>query len=178
VGLVELFPNRGAVVSGPTPRDLREAYAVRAELEGYAAQLAATLIHDAQLERLRTAEDLFRRSLTALSRSGDRAVDECPAWSEANDLFHETVIEAAMNSRLATVIQALHRSVPRNLTWAAISGRESVLRENVEQHRAILEAIAAHDPAAARHVMTDHVLRAGTLVAAYFEEAQSRQAVP
>ena len=33
-GLVQLEPNRGAVVRGPSAREVREAYEVRAELEG------------------------------------------------------------------------------------------------------------------------------------------------
>jgi len=36
-GLVQLEPNRGAVVRGLTEREIREAYEVRAELEGLAA---------------------------------------------------------------------------------------------------------------------------------------------
>ena len=42
IGIAEVKPNRGAVVRAPTARDLREAYEVRAELEGLAAELAAT----------------------------------------------------------------------------------------------------------------------------------------
>src|SRR4051794_33502957 len=48
-GVVELIPNRGARVRGPSPRDIREAYLVRAELEGVAADLAATLASHEQI---------------------------------------------------------------------------------------------------------------------------------
>ena len=41
-GLVEMLPRRGALVRGPSAREVREAYEVRAELEGLAASLAAT----------------------------------------------------------------------------------------------------------------------------------------
>ena len=50
-GTVELVPNQGAVVRGPTVRDVREGYEVRAELEGMAAALAATWITDVHLTR-------------------------------------------------------------------------------------------------------------------------------
>src|SRR5262245_27672557 len=78
-GLIELRPNRGALVRHPTAREIREAYEVRAELEGLAAQLAAARIQDAQLDRLREAERLFRRSITsalASRRSGPGQPDE------------------------------------------------------------------------------------------------------
>ena len=70
-GLVALVPQRGAVVRGPTTREIREAYQVRAELEGLAAELAAARIDDDELRRLREAEELFRRSVVRLAEAGD-----------------------------------------------------------------------------------------------------------
>ena len=55
-GLVELHPNRGAFVRGLSPREIRDAYEVRATLEALAAELAATRISRDQLLRLRAAE--------------------------------------------------------------------------------------------------------------------------
>src|SRR3954454_17732051 len=43
-GLVELQPNRGALVRGLSLREIRDAYEVRAELEALAAELAAERI--------------------------------------------------------------------------------------------------------------------------------------
>jgi DNA-binding GntR family transcriptional regulator len=95
-GIVELVPQRGALVRGPTARETREAYLVRADLEGLAAALAAQWIRDDQLERLREAEELFRRSVEELAaRRRARAVDETEPsdepWFWANTLFHEVV---------------------------------------------------------------------------------------
>ena len=41
-GIVEVQPHRGALVRRPSAREVREAYEVRAELEGLAASLAAS----------------------------------------------------------------------------------------------------------------------------------------
>ncbi len=41
LGLVEITPRRGAFIRGPSTEEIREAYVVRAELEGLAAELAA-----------------------------------------------------------------------------------------------------------------------------------------
>ena len=166
-GMVEVVPNRGALVCGPTPRDIRESYGVRAELEGYAAELAAEWVRDDQLERLRDAEELFRH---AVELEGSRSAAERPQWAEANDLFHEAIIEAAGNARLAETIRTLHRSFPRNVTWSALSGNSHLLRENVDQHREILHALVAHDPGRARTAMTKHVRRSGELIALRFEQ--------
>lgn len=172
-GLVELLPNRGAVVRGPSAREIREAYEVRAELEGLAARLAAERISDRDLVRLREAQTLFRKSVTTLiARRARRAVpwkDES-VWVQANDLFHQAILDAAGNGRLNHTIADLHRSFPRDLTWTALSQSSRLLEENVDQHDAILEAIERRNPEEARRRMVDHVRSAGELVTLHFEQ--------
>jgi DNA-binding GntR family transcriptional regulator len=175
-GLVELLPNRGAVVRGPSAREIREAYEVRAELEGLAAELAAGRISDRDLLRLREAQALFRRSVeTLIARRARRPQpwkDES-VWVQANDLFHQAILDAAGNERLSDTIADLHRSFPRDLTWAALSQSSRLLGENVEQHEAILEAIERRDPVEARQRMIEHVRSAGELVTLHFEQGPS-----
>jgi DNA-binding GntR family transcriptional regulator len=175
-GIVELLPNRGAVVRGPSAREIREAYEVRAELEGLAAELATVRISDRDLLRLREAEELFRRSVTTLvARRRRRATEprweDESSWVRANDLFHQAIFDAAANGRLSATIAELHRSFPRDLTWSALAGNSRLLEENVEQHHAILEAIERRDPAEARRRMVAHVRSAGELVTLHFEHA-------
>jgi DNA-binding GntR family transcriptional regulator len=172
-GLVELLPNRGAVVRGPSAREIREAYEVRAELEGLAAELAAGRISDRDLLRLREAQALFRESVATLiarrARRPEPWRDES-VWVRANDLFHQAILDAAGNARLSDTIADLHRSFPRDLTWAALSQSSRLLEENVVQHEAILEAIEQRDPAEARRRMIEHVRSAGELVTLRFEQ--------
>jgi DNA-binding GntR family transcriptional regulator len=176
-GLVEVQPRRGALVRGPTAREIREAYEVRAELEGLAAELAATRIRDGELRRLRDAQALFRRSVASLLAWRDRRKpDEAPpadaheGWIDANDGFHLAIQEAAGNARLASTLADLHRSFPRDLTWLVLGENARLLEENVAQHEAILEAIERHDAETARRRMVEHVRSAGELVTRRFEE--------
>lgn len=173
-GVVEVLPNRGAVVRGPSAREIREAYEVRTELEGLAAELATTRIGDADLLRLREAEALFRTSVGQLvagarRRGRDAPWDEHDAWVRANDLFHQAILEAAGNRRLAEIMADLRRSFPRELTWSALSANSRRLEENVLQHGAILDAIERRDAKAARLHMVAHVRTAGELVLHHFE---------
>jgi DNA-binding GntR family transcriptional regulator len=178
-GIVELQPNRGAVVRGPSAREIREAYEVRAELEGLAAELATVRIGDADLRRLREAEALFRRAVETVLARRQRGArprwDDESAWVRGNDLFHQAILDAAANARLSATIADLHRSFPRDLTWAPLSGNSRLLEENVGQHAAVLEAIERGDAAAARQRMIDHVRSAGELVTLHFEKAATRQ---
>jgi DNA-binding GntR family transcriptional regulator len=173
-GVVEVLPNRGAVVRGPSAREIRESYEVRAELEGLAAALATARMGDADLLRLREAEERFRSSVGQLvaglrRRASDAPWDEHDDWVRANDLFHQAILESAGNLRLAELLGDLRRSFPRELTWSALSANSRRLEDNVLQHGAILDAIERGDAAAARDHMTAHIRTAGELVLHYFE---------
>ena len=179
LGVAELEPNRGAVVRGPTASEVREAYEVRAELEGFAAERAATLISDSQLERLREAQRLFDHSVAGLvarrrqSPHTHRRWDDGSEWVRANDLFHQQILEAAGNDRLLRTIADLHVAFPRALTWAVLSESSALLGENISQHHAVLAAIEARDGEAARRAMTAHLRSAGELVSRRLEQLRA-----
>jgi DNA-binding GntR family transcriptional regulator len=169
-GTVLLRPNQGAIVRGPTVRDIREAYEVRAELEALAAELAASWITGADLERMRTAEEAFGRAAERLGRRPPAELADAGGdWSQANDLFHEAVLAGAGNARLTEMVLDLHRTFPRGLTWKALMEDGRLLHENAGEHRAIREAIEARDGVEARGHMRRHVLHAGELIARWFE---------
>lgn len=179
-GIVLVEPNRGAVVRGPTAREAREAYEVRAELEGLAAELASRRISDDELRRLHEAQDLFRRSMATLlewkqrrraheTRPPEKAHDD---WHHGNDMFHLAVQVASGNDRLRGTLADLHTSFPRDLTWMVLGESSRLLEHNVAQHAAVLDAIEHHDPVEARRLMTEHVRYAGELVVRRFEERE------
>jgi len=176
-GLVEVQPNRGALVRRPSAREVREAYEVRSELEGLAAGLAASRIRDGELLRLREAQQLFRHSVASLLEWRERGPADGPPrteaheeWITANDSFHLAIQEAAGNGRLRRTLADLHQSFPRDLTWIVLGENARLLEDNVAQHEAILAAIERHDPVRSRAAMVEHVQRAGQLVTRRFEE--------
>ncbi len=171
-GVVELQPHKGAIVRGATAREIRDAYEVRAELEGLAAELAATRIGDAQLEELHEAQRLFGSAIAALvaGRVGEAGSDNANGdWTRANDVFHRVIQEAAGNERLTQIVQDVHRAFPRGLTWSALRRSSRLLEQNVEEHHAVLDAIERRDGPAARAAMVAHVRHAGDLIAHHFE---------
>jgi DNA-binding GntR family transcriptional regulator len=173
-GIVSVEANRGAIVRGSSPREIREAYAVRAELEGFAAEHAVEHLDDTQLDQLREAEQLFRHSIEDVIEDRRRGVDRDwsteSEWERANNIFHGVIQQAAGNRQLLTAIAQLHQRFPRDLTWSALSRSTHLLAENIEQHRRILEAIEARDPTRARVAMTEHVRAAGELIARRLEQ--------
>jgi DNA-binding GntR family transcriptional regulator len=171
-GLVQVFPHRGALVRGPSPRDIREAYLVRGELEGLAAELATVNRSPESIEELRRAEEGFRQTAaSALQLTIGDDVRGDYGWGHANDMFHRAVLVAADVPVLQRTIEDLHRVVPRNLTWSAIRSRR-LLEENVHQHEVVRAAIETGDAPAARAAMTEHIKRSGDLIAEWFERRQ------
>jgi DNA-binding GntR family transcriptional regulator len=175
-GFVELRPNRGALVRGLSPREIRHAYEVRAELEGLAAELAAQRIRHDQLDRLHEAQAQFREALARAIEARERLAppgsgdEDALLWVRANDQFHQVIQEAAGNDVLVATLANLHRSFPRDLTRIVLAESTTLLRENIREHEAILEAIERHEPPLARELMQRHVRRAGSLVTLRVEE--------
>jgi DNA-binding GntR family transcriptional regulator len=173
-GMVQHLPNQGAMVRAPSARDIREAYQVRAELEGLAASLAIEWITDEQIERMRQAQKRFSDTVDKLTvaavKSNVRAqIKNFPNWVESNDEFHGVIIDASGNRRLKQVIRDMHHGFTRNIMLSALTMDGRRMRENVAQHEAIIEAVGRHDAVEARKVMMHHIRRSGELVVWWLE---------
>jgi DNA-binding GntR family transcriptional regulator len=89
--IIELRPNRGAVIASPTPAEARDIFAARRALEREIVPLVVRNATPASLQAIRTAleaEDEARRS-------GDRA-----AWIRLGGEFHLLLAELAGNAVL------------------------------------------------------------------------------
>ncbi|MFC4503965.1 MULTISPECIES: GntR family transcriptional regulator [Streptomyces] len=166
-GLIEMQPHRGAVVRVPAPWEVRQAYEVRAELEGLAARRAASRITEGQLGELRRHNDVLR----AAAR-GPAAHDHAGAPSAttaANDCFHTVVCQAADNPWLSRMIDRINESFPRNVSSLALAGDERHRLLNIREHDAIVAALTDRDPDRAQEAMREHVLSSGEHLTAWYE---------
>ncbi len=162
VGLIEVLPRRGAVVRVPAPWEVREAYAVRAELEGLACVRAVGEITSEQLDEL-------RRTVGVL-RDGPATPDSEPGpTTEANDRFHALIHEVAGNARLARTIRDVNDAFPRNVSALVLRDNPRLRANNITQHERIVEALAANDAELAREEMRAHVIAAGEALARWYE---------
>jgi DNA-binding GntR family transcriptional regulator len=173
-GLVDVRPNRGALVRGLSAREIRDAYQVRAELEALAAELAATRIQHDQLDRLHDAQEQFRdclaRTVEARENGDDGGQRQSVVWGRANDQFHQVIQQAAGNDVLAATLAHLHRSFPRDLSKIVLAESTPLLRANVLEHEEIIAALEQRDSDGARGLMRRHVRHAGELVTLRFEQ--------
>jgi DNA-binding GntR family transcriptional regulator len=163
-GLIEVVPNRGAVVRVPAPWEVREAYEVRAELEGLACERAVSRISDELLDELRRTNKVLRRGRHAASGGGQPA-----STTVANDRFHTLIHEVAGNARLARVIKEINEAFPRNVSALVLQDNPRHRDDNFDEHERIVAALAAHDGATARREMQQHVISAGEQLARWYE---------
>ena len=155
-GLIEVLPRRGAVVRVPAPWEVREAFEVRAELEGLACVRAVGEVTSEQIDELRRTNDMLR--------DGHEG-----ATTAANDRFHTLIHEIAGNERLARTIRDINDAFPRNVSALVLQDNPRLRANNLAQHERIVEALAAHDAELARHEMRDHVIAAGEALARWYE---------
>ena len=173
-GFVDLQPHRGALVRGLSPREIRDAYEVRAELEALAAELAAARIRHDQLDRLHEAQAQFAEGLAATVEAREAGDDvgerQALVWGRANDQFHQVIQDASGNDVLVATLTHLHRSFPRDLSKIVLTESTPLLRTNVREHEEIVAALERRDGREARELMRRHVRRAGELVTLRFEQ--------
>ena len=163
--LVELIPNSGAMtVSPPTRSELSEVYELRAELEGYAAERAATRIAPGGLAALDEAQATLTRLVARgpLTREEESSFDR--AITAANEAFHGAIHEAAGNARLRAELLELQRFFPKDHVWRAVRSSAEAVTIAVDEHHAIRGALTQRDPLEARRAMSAHVEHAGAVL--------------
>lgn len=148
-GLVRVAPRSGITVIGISPDDVLDSFTILGVLTGQAAAWAAQRVTPDGIERLRAlATDVE-------SHSGEgRIVD-------ANWRFHREIHRAAHSQRLMAQIRQAVRVVPSNFLAAFPEHEHHAL----EDHQALVEALADRDAERARDIAERHVLDAGRSLA-------------
>lgn len=116
--------------------------------EGEAAALAARQITDAELARL----DALVQAMKTENLLPD-------VTEEADREFHLTIAQATRNAGIVRTIADLWhlRSTSPECALLHAKARDAKVRPVVEEHTAIVEALRARDPAAARTAMRSHL---------------------
>lgn len=146
--LVELT-SKGITVLGVTDKDLSDIYDIRMRLEGMAAALAAKNASDEQINEMKEALDLQEFYEGKKDPEHIRYMDS---------RFHDMLYAAADSIVLYDTLMPLHRKTQK-FRKASVENK-SRAEASLAEHRAILDAIAAHDEDAAEKAMKQHVTNA------------------
>jgi DNA-binding GntR family transcriptional regulator len=134
-GLVKVAPRSGITVIGISPEDLLDSFTILGVLTGQAAAWAARRVTPEGVQRLR-----------------DLATDIDANWD-----FHREIHQAAHSRRLMAQIRQAVRVVPSNFL-AMFPEHE---HNSLEDHQALVSALADGDAEKARSIAERHVLDAG-----------------
>jgi GntR family transcriptional repressor for pyruvate dehydrogenase complex len=148
---------------------------VRRVLEGEIAALAAE-----RATRLQIAQ--LRRALRAI----DTAVEDGRDGVAEDLAFHRVIGECAGNPQFRLLLGFLEQYLREGMriTRANEARRRDFMQAVQNEHRAMVEAIAARDAAAARYHATQHILRGeqrlveGGVIAGRRRQAAARVAAP
>jgi DNA-binding GntR family transcriptional regulator len=146
-GLVKLIPRRGCFVAKLNDSDMDEIYEMIALLEGACAGRAAEQASDADIARLR------RITQRMIQMASDKNYKR---YFEANLAAHELVLNMAGNRWQKNMIQYL-RSMCRLWPRVSFGVVPERLKESLEEHGQILDAIEKRDRTRAEGVMRKHV---------------------
>lgn len=183
-GIITQQLRRSAVVTTPSSRDILETYQIRAELEGLAVQLAAKWITDAELAELRQSHNQFVKAVTDLMAPGTgtpgtkkliaKRQEASRRWISTNAAFHNAIAACAHNKKLKALLLELRAGHTQGVMTASAFGMDLHRMEtNIRHHEAILAALEARNPEAAKKAMTDHILESGDYIVGLFNHEEA-----
>ncbi|MEQ3550808.1 GntR family transcriptional regulator [Pseudonocardia nematodicida] len=157
-GLVEFVRNRGARVRELSTADVLHVYSTRLLLEPQA--VADCVRHHAPGFDQRVSA--ARMALDLAQQATDRS--DSVGRSEQNRTFHQLLFSGTPNYVVVGILVDLQDVAALGATrflWEASPS----WRVESEQHRAILDAVAARDADAAEAALTDHITQARDRIA-------------
>jgi DNA-binding GntR family transcriptional regulator len=140
IGLVRFEKNRGVFVREVDLAQANENYEVRGALESLAARILAERISDEEIAELRA---IIERMERVVSRNKD--------YAALNLRLHQRIIEMAGNEKLSEFYGRIIKEL------MLFRRRSLAPHPTLDEHRDIVEKIAAHDAAGAGQAILEHV---------------------
>jgi DNA-binding GntR family transcriptional regulator len=143
--IVELRPNRGAIVAEPTMEETRAVFEARRAIESALLPLAARNASKGDIAQLRKQLQAEREALARYDQ---------PKWARLASAFHLKLAEVAGNSILHEYLAEL---MPRCSLIVALYERPGNAPCEHAEHARIVELISKGDAVAAAEVMGAHL---------------------
>jgi GntR family transcriptional regulator, rspAB operon transcriptional repressor len=151
-GLVDVHSRSGTFVTSLSRRDLEETFDIRCALECLAAEKAAERLTDEQIEHA--------ANLVAALNRPVRSDEQRKAHEQANRDFHDVLIEASGNHRLAEMYDGLRAHLTMGRLHRVDENWQSRLAVEQKEHEEILEAMKKRNPRGLVSALRQHILRA------------------
>jgi DNA-binding GntR family transcriptional regulator len=162
-GLVVIAPNKGAAVRSLNANEINELFAVREQLEGLAARLAAVALQKPSRAQRKALQQLMQR-MERQSRQSD-----AQAYNLLNREFHQMLLALSGNTQLQRIVAQL------NMPILVHQFRGFMLPDNQlashTDHVQIAQALLAGEAAQAQRLMQKHVRSGLKLVQHWAEQS-------
>ena len=146
-GLVRLEKNRGVFVRQVPIEEADEIYELRAVLDEFVGRRLAQTALPEHVRELSARVDRMERAA---------AKGDVEAYLDNNVAFHDRLVELTGNAKLLGLYRRLVNEL--HLFRHATLAQGGVLPVSTREHRAIVERIAARQPAAAGRALYEHVM--------------------
>jgi len=167
--LIELIPNRGAVVRRLNRAEIIGLFQIREALEGQAARLAAQHID----------ENDHRARLEALLKEGRDLQQQLDMrrFTAYNRRFHQAIVAVSGNQELAELIDRYQLAVFMT-HLKRVMGSDSIIKTSIAQHEAIAQAILASNEDVAYAAMKQHLWHSATAMLEHDSAPASKRLRP
>jgi DNA-binding GntR family transcriptional regulator len=145
-GLVQLAPNRGAMVATLTPEELEECLPMAAAVESLVGELACKHATDEEIAAIKARH----REMIAEYKAGN--LENALAM---NRRIHLDIVAAARNPLLAAIYDALFFRVGRSRLAPYLS--KSAIANSLADHENIIEALEARQSQRLAGLLKHHI---------------------
>lgn len=144
-GLIQIEPNRGAIVNPISVEDIEEIYFLRSTLEKLAVEES---LMELQKQDIVELESLILRMEQA---------EEVDYFIKLNIEFHRLLMRHCKKKRLLSFIETLWNGFPQQTPHVL----DNQKRKSSEEHRDILQAVKENDVKKASQLVSQHIKRTG-----------------
>ena len=152
-GLVDLLPNRGAIVAPLEAERVKQTFAVMGALEALAGELACRNASDADINEIRALH------FQMLAHHARRELGD---YFRLNQEIHLRIVDAGGNEPLAEMYRSLNAHVRRARYMANLSHER--WDKAVREHEEILDALTRRDGMTLQRILRDHLANKLVLV--------------
>ncbi len=161
-GLAERVPYRGVRVLQPSASEIADSYMMRLLLESAAVHAAALNITSAEVQELEGILGRSKSLVTLKDMSSERVL---------NRELHSLIAAASGNPLLHKTYMTVLNTFPDWMLYEYMFRHPELLDQSIHseygEHRAIVDALAGHDPELAVQKMVAHLTNRGRELEAY-----------
>lgn len=147
MGLVQLFPKQGAVVTELSLKKILEIYELRKALETYAAKQLTGKLDDLFFTGMDSNIDLQAHAI----KNGD-----ITEYVKQDRQFHAMIVAGLDNEEYSNAIHRIHDQFLLVVRATFLKNNQRLLG-SIEEHRQIRRALSGDDPLATERLMIQHL---------------------